>query len=89
VKLRSEPRPTFSESVLERVRLDFVQRGESIADWSRERGFDPDAVYQVLSGRTRALRGKSHHIAVALGIKPAPIQSTEVVEPVEDKGDRM
>jgi len=42
-----------------------------VADWSRAHGFAPDAVYQVLSGRTLALRGKAHHIAVALGIKSA------------------
>ncbi|MCE4555590.1 DNA-binding protein [Pelomonas cellulosilytica] len=62
-----------------RVRADFNERGESIADWSRQHGFHPNAVYQVLGGYTQAMRGNAHRIAVALGIKqsPAPKEAKE------------
>lgn len=89
MKPRIESENAASEELLNQVRQGFVQRGESIAAWSRERGFDPDAVYQVLSGRTLALRGKSHHIAVALGIKAAPQQPTEPARPDAAKEKHM
>jgi len=54
---------------LARVRAGFVQRGESIADWARQHGFPPNAVYQVLSGYTCGMRGTAHRIAIALGVK--------------------
>jgi gp16 family phage-associated protein len=54
---------------LARIREDFYQRGESVADWSRLHGFRPNAVYRVLSGQSLAARGNAHKIAVALGIK--------------------
>ena len=57
---------------LERVRLEFTLRGETILDWAKQHGFRPSVVYQVLSGRTLAIRGESHHVAVALGLKPKP-----------------
>jgi gp16 family phage-associated protein len=60
------------QAELARLRAGFVQRGESIADWSRQHGFPPNAVYQVLHGYTHGLRGKAHHIAVALGVKASP-----------------
>lgn len=54
---------------LAQVRKDFFERGISIADWSREHGFRPNAVYRVLSGGSLAMRGNAHAIAVALGVK--------------------
>jgi gp16 family phage-associated protein len=39
-------------------------------DWARTNGFEVHLVYGVLSGRSRASRGASHRIAVALGLKP-------------------
>ncbi len=55
-----------------RVRSDFFARGLSVAAWSREHGFPPNAVYRVLSGQSLAMRGNAHRIAVALGIKQPP-----------------
>lgn len=54
---------------LARVRADFFDRGESVAEWSRKHGFRANAVYQVLSGHNAASRGNAHRIAVALGLK--------------------
>lgn len=54
------------------IRQLFELNGQSIARWSREHGFPPALVYRVLRGDTPAKRGKTHEIAVALGIKRAP-----------------
>lgn len=43
--------------------------GISIAEWARENRFSAGLVYQVLEGKRRCLRGQSHRIAVALGLK--------------------
>ena len=56
----------------DQVRQLFQQRGESIADWARGRDFSPPLVYRVLRGDASCLRGQTHQIAVALGLKQAP-----------------
>lgn len=55
---------------LQQVRDEFLSRGVSIAEWSRQRGYSCALVYQVLRGGKRCLRGQSHRIALALGLKP-------------------
>ncbi len=56
------------------IKNEFEQQGVSIAAWARERAFDARLVYAVLAGKNKASRGKSHLIAVALGMKPgAPV----------------
>jgi gp16 family phage-associated protein len=55
---------------VERVRDQFAASGISVAQWSKERGFSDYLVRQILTGRRQALRGQSHRIAVALGLKP-------------------
>lgn len=89
MKRRIGPLPTASEEVLNRVRLGFFERGETIAAWSREHGFEPDAVYQVISGRTLAVRGNAHRIAVALGIKSTATKTPELMQPLAGKEDPM
>ena len=63
------------------VRQDFFARGETVTGWASRHGFEPHAVYAVLSGRTVGRRGAAHRIAVALGIKAAPDLRTEPIEP--------
>jgi gp16 family phage-associated protein len=46
--------------------------GLSIADWSRQHGFNVRTVYAVLRGELKAKRGVGHKIAVAAGLKPQP-----------------
>lgn len=58
----------------DQVRDLFEINGESIAQWARQRGFSPALVYRVLRGETTAVRGKTHEIAIALGIKRAPTE---------------
>ncbi len=57
-------------ALVRRAREDFILRGESVADWARSNGFNLQMVYRILSGKSKAMRGQSHHIAVKLGIKP-------------------
>ncbi len=45
------------------------QTGISIAEWARENRFSVGLVYQVLEGSRKCMRGQSHQIAVALGLK--------------------
>ena len=54
---------------LTEVRQVFIEDGVSVAEWAREHNFSLPLVYAVLKGRNHATRGKSHKIAVALGLK--------------------
>lgn len=47
----------------------FFIHGISMKSWAEARGFNPTLVYQVLTGRRKCLRGKSHNIARELGMK--------------------
>jgi gp16 family phage-associated protein len=47
----------------------FRNNGLNISSWALEQGFTPALVYAVLQGRRKCLRGQSHQIAVALGLK--------------------
>jgi gp16 family phage-associated protein len=67
---------------LEEIRNDFRVSGISIAAWARSRGYSPQLVYQVLTGRNPCSRGQSHAIAVALGIKAGVAASVEDLERV-------
>ncbi|EJD6089073.1 DNA-binding protein [Acinetobacter baumannii] len=50
------------------VRSELQKRGLSIADWARQNGFTPELVHQVLNSNKIPVRGKSHQIAVKLGL---------------------
>jgi len=55
------------------VRTWFYDQGLSVTDWARDHGFPRQAVYAVLSGKSRCTRGRGHQIAVALGMKRSDI----------------
>lgn len=57
--------PKSAREVWEELR----QHGQSARDWALEHGFEPTLVYSVLSGNRKCLRGKSHEVAKALGLK--------------------
>ena len=57
------------------VRQEFLFTGTSISEWAKKNGYSYHLVQQVLSGRSRNLRGKSHEIAVLLGLKEGVIVS--------------
>lgn len=58
---------------VEDVRQDFARKGISVASWARANGLSPRDVYDVLQQRTKAAYGKSHTIAVLLGMKDGEI----------------
>lgn len=53
-----------------KTREQFQASGTNVSEWARERSFQPRLVHAILDGQRRCLRGESHRIAVALGIKP-------------------
>lgn len=55
----------------------FELSGTSVAEWARVRGFSAGLVYQVLEGRRKCMRGQSHQIAVALGLKEGMVLGIE------------
>ncbi|MBI3043578.1 MAG: DNA-binding protein [Betaproteobacteria bacterium] len=59
----------------EDVRREFERKGTSIAEWAREHGVSSQLVSGVLSGRIRGRIGRSHRIAVLLGMKDGEIAS--------------
>ena len=68
------------------ARERFAASGTTIVAWARERGFNPSLVQYVLAGKRPCVRGESHRIAVALGIKeelPPP------GAPIADQADRI
>ena len=69
------------------VRRDFAFRGQSIGAWARSHGYPAQLVYQVLNGRKLGLRGKSHEIAVRLGIKHGLIDGCDLVNPAVSSAD--
>lgn len=59
------------------ARALFSDTGISVAEWARVQGFSTGLVYQVLEGRRKCLRGQSHRIAVALGLKQGETMDLE------------
>ncbi len=57
---------------LEQTKQWFFANGISVTDWAKQNGFRPQQVYALLNGKTRGVRGSSHRVAVALGVKAAP-----------------
>ncbi|MEG5377582.1 DNA-binding protein [Enterobacter hormaechei] len=55
----------------DQVKTLFRQRGITFTQWAEENGYGRYEVYRVLNGQTKARYGKSHEIAVKLGLKSA------------------
>jgi gp16 family phage-associated protein len=51
------------------VKKAFADSGLTVSGWAKQKGFSQALVYQVLSGKRQPVRGESHRIAVALGLK--------------------
>lgn len=56
----------------EQVKRRFESQGKTFAEWARENGYERMQVYQVLNGTVKGKYGKSHEIAVKLGLKADP-----------------
>lgn len=60
------------------VREDFARKGLSYSAWARANGFNTTLVTRILADddhnpTRKCLRGESHNIAVALGLKDGEI----------------
>lgn len=62
----------------------FEAQGLSVAEWSRSWGFKTALVYRVLRGEAKCMRGESHEIALALGIKEKNLESALHIKLKED-----
>jgi len=59
----------------EQARAWLAHHGISVARWARDHGFSARLVHQVLTGQKKGLRGKSHDIAVLLGMKAGALRA--------------
>lgn len=66
------------------VRSELQKRGLSIADWARQNGLTPELVHQVLNSNKIPVRGKSHQIAVKLGLKDGIIEPDFTFEKIKE-----
>lgn len=57
----------------EEARAELQRKGITVSEWALANGFSVPIVFEVLSGRRKCIRGQSHRIAVALGIKEGEI----------------
>lgn len=51
-------------------RAELEASGEPISEYCKRKGLNYDAMFMVLRGRSRGLRGEAHKVFVALGLKP-------------------
>ena len=51
------------------ARQGFIERGETIQEWSRKNNFAPCIVYELLRGKLKGNFGETHRAAVLLGLK--------------------
>lgn len=68
-RLLQHDRPQGAVRTVEEVRTEFELSGISITAWAKEFGFSPSTVASVLRGDRGYRIGRSHQVAVALGIK--------------------
>ena len=59
------------------VKSAFARRGIAIAEWARANGYPEKLVYRVLRSAQVPLRGKSHDIAVQLGLKSGVVRAAQ------------
>lgn len=53
----------------DQIKAEFLAAGITISSWARDRGYTPREVSLVLNGQVKGRYGKSHDIAVQLGLK--------------------
>jgi gp16 family phage-associated protein len=58
----------------DQVREEFRRSGRTFTSWAREHGYTQSLVFEVLRGRILAKYGKSHEVAVLLGLKDGVIE---------------
>jgi gp16 family phage-associated protein len=55
------------------AKAELLRKGISISQWAVSNGFSTAMVFEILKGERKCVRGQSHKIAVALGIKEGDI----------------
>ncbi len=63
------------------IKEEMKDKGISITEWAESNNFPLGSVYSVLDGKLKAMRGTSHEIAVALGLRLTNEQIEENKEP--------
>ena len=58
------------------VKAKLREQGITITEWAKQHGYPREAVYRTLNGVEKATFGRSHRIAVDLGLKPKPTESS-------------
>lgn len=66
----------------DQVREQFKARGETITAWAARHGYPRRDVYNVIAGVSKGWWGRTHEIAIALGMKLPADESSA------DHGDR-
>jgi len=61
----------------EQIKEEFNKAGDTLNRWAIDNGYLPSLVYRVLSSESIPKRGKSHEIAVKLGLKDGTISKIE------------
>lgn len=64
--------PTSPDNKFLLKRAELRAYGVNLRAWCRERNLPYYTVRDVLHGKSKAVRGKAHQAAVALGLKPDP-----------------
>jgi gp16 family phage-associated protein len=62
----------------EQVKQRFYAAGVTFTQWAKDRGYKRRDVYLVLNGQSKARFGKSHRIAVELGLKAEFVGADEL-----------
>ncbi|MEZ7895989.1 MAG: DNA-binding protein [Thauera sp.] len=57
----------------EQARAELQRKGITVSEWAAANGFNVQLVFAVLRGERQCIRGQSHRIAVALGLKEGEI----------------
>ena len=60
---------TTNQLALEKIKQAIKDRGQSHADYARQKGLDYNTLAMVLGGRMKGTRGEAHRCMVALGLK--------------------
>ena len=63
------PLPSHKPLTADRVHQLFAAAGITLAEWAIANDFEPRHVYLVTGGQIKGRRGRSHEIAVKLGLK--------------------
>lgn len=54
---------------IEQVKQEFRFNGTTVASWAEKNGYTPQEVYKVINQQHKGNYGRSHEIAVRLGLK--------------------